>query len=107
MITWSVKIRVEVTSDDVENIMDLAMRGSSYWCNEAYTEGLEFRVSEALQNGKRIRIHDLEEDRWYILTLKKFLNGVSKMPRHDFYNYDIYDAEHVLQLALFGKLIYG
>ncbi len=110
MTTWPIKITVEVTSDDVENIMSAAMQGCGYWCDEAYVEGLgaeEFNVEEALQNGKRVRIHDAEGEKWHILTITKFLNGISKMPGHDFDEYDMYDSEQVLQNALFGEVIYG
>ena len=48
-----------------------------------------YSVVEALQNGKRVRIHDSEEDKGHILTLKKLLNGISLQTDFDFEDYDI------------------
>lgn len=110
MATHKVKITVEIDDEEVENIMSGAMQGCGYWCDEAYVEGLaadEYNVEEALQAGKRVRIHDAEEDEWHILTLNKLLNGISLQKDFDFDDYDMYDCERVLQCALFGKEIYA
>ena len=110
MRTHKIRVTIDITDKEIENIMSGAMQGCAYWADEAYVEGLNlegYSVVEALQNGKRVRIHDSEEDKGHILTLKKLLNGISLQTDFDFEDYDMYDCERVIQYALFGKQVYA
>ena len=103
----------EVDDDDITSLLESALQGITYWCDEVYVRGLikdqdeGMYTSQALTRGYRIAIHDAEEEKWHQLTLKKLLNGIAAYGRQDFYDWDMYDADRVIQLALFGKVIYA
>lgn len=102
-------IKMSVSSQQISDIMSSALSGMTYWADGAYIIGDETDMynSDAISNGRQLRIRDAESEKWHILTLKKFLKGLSLSPRFDYDNYDMYDAERVVQLALFGEEIYG
>lgn len=109
-MSYIITKKTRVTEEDVENIMESAMQGIAYWADEAFVEGLDketTRISDALQKGKRIRIHDAEAEKSHVLTLKKFLHGLSLMDKWDIEDYDMYDADSVIQYALFGEQVYS
>ena len=98
----------KITAEQVEDIMDSALRGITYWADEAYVVGdYDGWTSKALTAGKRIRIHDKEENKWHVLTMKKFLDGLSISSSFDDEYFDSSDADSIIQNALFGKVIYG
>lgn len=104
-------IKKTVTAEQINNILDAAMSGMTYWAGEAkpvgkIPEGMNY-ASEALTNGVYLKVYDSEDEKWYNLTLKKFLKGLSLTDNFDFDNYDMYDADSVVQLALFGEVVYG
>jgi len=107
-------IKRTITDQQIDYIMSAALQGITYWADDAnvlwkdFPEGETVQyISEALTHGGNLRIHDAEEEKWHKLTLKKFLKGLTFVPEFDFEDYDMYDAERVVQCALFGKLIYG
>lgn len=104
------KFRKEITKNDVEAIMHSALQGIMYWADDAELKEnceVDMPLSEALTSGFRIKIHDAEEDKWRTLTMKKFLKGLAMMNHHDYYEYDMYDCEQVIQYALFGEQRYS
>lgn len=108
-----VKATLSITDEEIDDIMTSAMQGIAYWCDEAKLHGFikpqdeGIWTSQGLTRGYRIGIHDEEEDKTYILTLKKFLHGIALYNKPDFYSYDMYDADNVIQLALFGEQVYA
>lgn len=110
---YNVKINIEVTDEDIENILSAAFQGMTYWCDEVKIHGFIPKedngiwTSQALTRGYRIGVHDSEEEKYYQLTLKKLLNGIALNGRSNFDEWDMYDSEQVIQLALFGKLVYA
>lgn len=101
-----------ITNEQVDDLMDAALKGISYWAGEAKIpktdslDGIHY-TSEALTHGKTIRIYDAEDEKWYVLTLSKLLKGLSLYTKVDVDDFDMYDADNVVQLALFGEVIYG
>lgn len=110
-MTHKIKKEIEVTDEDIKDIVNKASKGMTYWSGNMKIEGLAvgeyFTFGDAIADGKRVRIYDSEEEKWHILTLKKLLVGISLMDKHDFYEYDMYDCERVIQYALFGKQVYA
>lgn len=97
-----------ITDEEINNIMSSAMSGMTYWADSALPANkLAKYTSEVISKGGTLEIHDAEEDKVYILTLEKFLKGLSLDIKFDFEDYDMFAAERIVQLALFGKLIYG
>lgn len=113
MKNHKIRVTVNVTDEDIENILSSAFQGIMYWCDEAYIRGCVLKkdegifTSQALTHGYRIAIHDSEEDKYHQLTTKKILNGIALYGKYNFDDWDIYDADSVVQLAIFGKQVYG
>lgn len=108
------KFTKKITEEQIDDIMDAALKGISYWADkvevdlppENWPEGMEYS-SQALTHGRILTIHDAEEDKNHILIMANFLKGLSLMDDFDYYNYDMYDADKIIQYAIFGELIYG
>lgn len=113
-----------LTVEDIDDIMVCALEGGiNYWCSEA--EVIEEKSvadwgHEQIARGGVLMLHDAEEDMAYELTLEKFLNGFKLWVTQgmDFYGavsghevdcceIDASCADNIIQLALFGEVIYG
>lgn len=123
-IYLKVEITVELTQQDVDDIMCGALEGGiTYWCNDAeVVEDKYFGefASEQISRGGSLRLHDSEEDKTYVLDLEKFINGFKiwlskgydlygavKTGKIDCCNIDAGCADGIVQCALFGDIIYG
>ena len=124
------KIKVEreikLTDENVDDIMVSALEGGIvYWCCEAEVVEDEYYgeyASEQISRGGSLRLYDAEEeDGPWILNLEKFVNGV-KLWVEDGYadkvcaidgdeidcgQVDAIQADLIVQLALFGEIVYG
>lgn len=105
--------RIKVTDQNIEDILSSAFTGITYWADAAEIVGKlrpedeGIYTSEALTRGYKIKIYDVEAEKWHYLTLNRFLKGLSLMKHHDFYEYDQVDGDSVIQFALFGKQVYA
>ena len=113
-----------LTVEDIDDIMVCALEGGiNYWCDKAVV--LEHsRVAdwghEQIARGGSLILHDSEEDKIYELTLEKFLTGFKLWVEQglDHYNavcgktvdcceIDASCADNIVQLALFGEVLYA
>lgn len=121
----TVQIHVELTTENIDDIMVSALEGGiCYWCSEA--EVVEERRCgdwghEQIARGGALIIHDAESDDKWELNLEKFLNGFKLWVESGGDEYDaIQDdgtvdtgeidadcADQIIQFALFGDLIFG
>ncbi len=104
-------VKMTITSDDIDNIVDSALySGISYWCSLGevgrHIKGVEF-MSHEISKGGTLKLTDGEDGKVYLLTKAKLLKGVSLYHNHDYENYDAGDADCIIQLAIFGEVIYG
>ena len=111
-MSHTVTKEVTISDEQINDLMVSALQGISYWASEAEIVHLKSKddglyTSEALTHGYAVRIYDAEEECWHKLTLNKFLKGVAKMDHQDFYEYDMFDADKVIQYALFGEQVYA
>lgn len=113
-----------LTVEDIDDIMVGALEGGiNYWCNRADVPD-DRRVAdwghEQIARGGVLILHDSEEDKTYELTLEKFLTGFKLWVEQglDHYNavcghtvdcceIDASCADNIIQLALFGEVLYG
>lgn len=113
----SFPVETKVSAEEIENIIVSSLEGaSSYWCGLDNTttewndkpKGMPVSqyVVQLLLEGKSVKLYDIEdEDEQWDLDLQKLLKGIGKAMGE---NYDIEDdVDEVLQLALFGELVYG
>lgn len=122
---FAVKIQrfIKLTTEDIDDIMSAALDGGiTDWCDEAEVVGeyLGEYSSEQISRGGSLKLHDLEEDKTYILTVQKFLKGfkqwfeescdrynaVQKDGTVDTSNIDGDMADAIIQYAVLGEWMY-
>lgn len=119
------KRTVVLSEEDIDDIMCGAIEGGiSYWAYKAEVVENEYLgefASEQISRGGSLRIYDREDDKIYILTLEKLLKGFSMavslgydddwidIPENtvDTCCIDAHGCDAIVQLALFGDVIYG
>jgi len=115
------EIEVELTQQDVDDIMCTALEGGiCYWCGAAEVVGgyLGKYASEQISRGGSLILHDAESTDTWELNCEKFLNGVKLYfeqgchvqvddNRIDAGDIDADDADCIIQLALFGEVVFG
>ena len=129
-----VEIRVELTQQDIDDIMVAALEGGiNYWCREAEVVGdyLGEYASEQISRGGTLKLYDSEEDEVYELTRDKLLDGIKKYCEDTERPYDIMCegvnsvgcstgeygldccmvdavvADMIIQYAVMGEIVYG
>lgn len=110
-------VEATITAEEIENIIVSSLEGaSSYWCgldnttpewdNEPEDLPASQYATQLLLEGKTVTLYDVEdEDERWELTLPKILKGIG-MALSQGYNITD-DVDEVLQLSLFGELVYG
>lgn len=103
-------IKVKISDDDLYNILDAAFySGISYWCDLVEVinpvQGAKY-LGEHVTGGGTLKLQD-DDGGSHWLTKAKMLKGLSLYDNHDFDSFDAGDADCVVQLALFGQIIYG
>ena len=125
----TVAFPVRVAVEDIDDIMVSALEGGiCYWADEARVDELRRKSEwghEQIARGGMLAIHVTEpfEDgkEWYVLTLDKFLRALNRwlennpdslVPENDWYRIDCgqvdaVGADNIVQLALFGEVVFG
>lgn len=114
-------IAVNLSPQDIDDIMCCALEGGiSHWCCKVEVEGKylgEYASEQISRNGALI-LHDREEDKVFRLTLEHFLRGFQLYLEQgchvsvednsvDTGDIDAVDADCIVQLGLFGEVVYG
>ena len=118
----SVVINFVVSDEDIDDIMSAALDGGvTYWCGRAEVVGeyLGEYASEQISRGGSLKLHDIEGDGVFELTLDKFLVGLrlwienerafelTSAGRLDVGQIDAAAADTIIQYALFNDIVYG
>ena len=116
---------IKITTEDIDDIMCAALEGGiNYWCGNAKVVGeyLGEYASEQIARGGSLILTDFEdEEEQYELTRPKLLNGIKLAADEGYYTeYDWINgneldtcqidadvADAIIQLALFGDIVYG
>lgn len=113
MKTYAVTTTKELTEEDLEHIMSSALTGCTHWVDEAKLgsrkplKDPDFLLSQAFTHDCAIKVRDMNTEEWHVVTRDHILEALSKSPRFDYENYDMYDADAVLQIAALGKETYA
>lgn len=124
MFEIEVKRNVNVTEEDIDDIMCSALEGGiTYWCYKAKVVGdyLGEYASEQISRGGALKLYDCENGDIHELTLEKLLNGIKLAINGNYYadyewhygdkldtcQVDADVADVIVQLALFQEVIYG
>ncbi len=125
-------LKVRVRNEDIDDIMVSALEGGiNYWCRKAEVKGdyLGEYASDQISRSGELVLYDAEENKSYILSKEKFIEGLKKyieagntgcIERETNrigvctgklnispFNIDKGDADCIIQYALFGDVIYG
>lgn len=128
---WNVVVKVNlqlsITDEDIDDIMVGALEGGiNYWCDDAKPVGdyLGNYASEQISRGGSLKLHDIEEEKDYLLTREAFIDGIVKYLENP-HPYDITDrgygtyikidagkcdavvCDMIIQYAIFGEVVYG
>ena len=118
----STVINFVVSNEDIDDIMSAALDGGvTYWCGRAEVVGnyLGEYASEQISRGGALKLHDIEGDGVFELTLDKFLVGLrlwienerafelTSTGRLDVGQIDAAAADTIIQYALFNDIVYG
>jgi len=124
-ILMNVHIEVEITQEDIDDIMCAALEGGIYyWCGEVEVDGeyLGQYAHEQISRGGVLWLHDAEDEEAapYELTLEKFIQGLTmfiknghgdlvniKNKRIDPMDFDSECADCVIQYAVLGEIVYS
>lgn len=100
----------EITDEDIDNTMDAAMAGIAYWASD-----LDYAVepaekvpamSHALTKGGVLSVRD-DDGKKHRITAKTIVKGLKKYGKQDLDDFDSVDADQVVQLGIFGEVVYG
>lgn len=117
--TYSIKCNTtfKLTDEDIDDIMSDALdSGIGYWCGRAKVNGeyLGEYASDQISRGGTLTLYDLEDDEEsWVLDLDKFLAGYKMAIEQGYFSGDLDDdydagtADVIVQLALFGEVVYG
>ena len=115
MKTYKIPANVEITEEQLDNIVDAAVNYCSYWC-DLLEYGKEPKnckyMSEALSHGGTL-VFNIDEpyekggETKFELTTEKLLGGIVGHGDFDFENFDGPISDAVVQQALFGEVVYG
>jgi hypothetical protein len=116
MKKYKIPTTIEITNEDLDNIVDSAINYCSYWCDLLeYGKKPTSKViamSEALSHGGTLVFHIDEPykkggETKFELTTDKLLKGITDYRNFDFEQFDGPMSDAVLQMALFGEVIYA
>lgn len=124
--TYKVNVNhtINVTSQDINDIMCSALEGGiCYWANKAEVVGkyLGEWAHEQISRGGSLILHDAESDDKWELNRENLLNGIAKAYEDNWFTdygwcdgktidtcqVDAEVADTIIQLALFGKVVFG
>ena len=125
--TFTFTITKEVSYDDLwEAIWGSDGSGITYWCDkirkpdgsdiDLWLKGDE--TYSLKPNPQDFKLHDFEEDKWHLITLNALANAYRKAVEDKLHHCgscevaDLEDADEctgdiLLQLAIFGEVVYG
>ncbi len=116
--------KIKITDEDIDDIMVSALEGGiCYWCRKAEVVEDEYYgeyASDQISRNGSLRLYDSEGDEVYVLTLDKFMRGLQLAFEQGYYHsywldgdmldtcqIDSIDADVIVQLALFGEVVFG
>ncbi len=113
----TIGVRVQISLEDIENLLYSAAEGSAYWCSNSRELGYEHTVKHITEEGKDWICKDEEQGdkqvKFFVnlARIKKGLAVMAKKQPKSFAdilneNTDMYTGDCLLQCALFGEVIY-
>ena len=117
------ELKICITTQDIDDIMCTALDGGiTGWCRAAKPVGrrLGEYAHEQIARGGSLMLYDAESNDKWELTLEKFLRGLARAIEDgasvtinaedgtiDVSDVDASVADSIVQLALFGEVVFG
>lgn len=116
MKEYNITTKQIINQEQLDDLLDAAINVCGYWVDLLEygvhpTEDVD-AMSQALSHGGTLKF-TIEEpftdggDTTFELTTEKLISGIEKYGSVYFEDYDGYDADAIIQMALFGDIIYG
>jgi len=121
--SFIVAFSIDLKQEDIDDIICSALEGGiCYWCSKAEVIGdyLGNYAHEQISRGGHLLLHDAENDKKYELTKEKLMKGLQLFFSSGYSNntsiknssidpgeFDGNCADMVIQLALFGEIVYS
>ena len=109
----------DLSKEEIVDLLSTALYGSPWWkvdnSTEEYKQAdgdtIEEKLADMLLKDQSVYLIDMEEDTPYELTLDKLCKGIGLFIKNggstDIDDYDLVDADSVLQYAIFDEIIWG
>ena len=112
----------EISDQNIDDLMVTALEGGiNYWCSSAVVsvqplEDWKYTSDVISLTDGVIQLTDIEDENiTWELTIEKFMNGLKLLMSKNNYidvndlmdNHDAEIADHLIQLSLFGKIVFG
>lgn len=120
-----INLKIEITNEDIDDIVCTALEGGiTYWCNKCNVVG-DYRgewAHEQISHGGKLILFDDESGDTHVLTKDKLIFGIERFiedysgkPYMDIINcgkidtcqVDAVIADIIVQIAIFGEVVYG
>lgn len=104
----SVELVLNVTKEDIEDVIDTAGYGIAYWAKTAVVTEDAYKVLDA-------------DEKWFVLTHEDIKRGIAEHIKYNGYHFleiddcklvldtaqiDADDADAIIQYACFGTIVY-
>lgn len=109
----------ELEREEIVNLLSSALYGSPWWevdnTTEEYKKAkgdtIDDKLADMLLKGQKVILIDMEEDTPYELTLDKLYKGLELFIKNggsiDIDDYDLVEADSVIQYAIFNDVIWA
>lgn len=114
-----IEIKIKVTEEDIDDICCTAFEGGiNYWVDYVKYTSDDY-ASEYVAKGGSITMYGFDDDEEFRLDRNVILNGIEKYisefgsenlisdGKIETYNIDAEIADCIVQLGLFGEIVYG
>lgn len=109
------EIKITITEEQLSDMLDTAFNSIAYWTKDVYAiSDCEWLRSPSFSDyillGKGIIILPIDAINGktkFPLTKKRIKTALSMCSWFDWDTYDSWDADRVIQIALFGKIVYA
>lgn len=109
----------KLNHEEITDLLSTALYGSPWWevdnstdeYKKAHGDTIEDSLADMLLKGQKVILIDMEEDESYELTLDKLYRGLEMFIKNggsiNIEDYDLEEADSVLQYAVLGDVIWG
>lgn len=112
MKTYRYNAPGEITEDQIRIIVESSFDAIEYWVDglRPYrTKGFKShkQAVDWFMSGKEFQFRVSETGRWRGFDINRLIRGLKNTKNQNFESYDLSDVDKLVQVSMFGKIIYG